>query len=271
MARKKKNRKKQMPPLSWADKVVYWVAMILSFCGIWVILPVLLLQRHIAFQDNTVIASSEGPGVLFVIPLTIWFVAVFACVYEAYKKRTPLFGIKGFRYGPPQWAPKYPLFMKNKPSRYWLTEKQKIAIGILAVLTVLCWAVFPMSFYERTCLHTDGSLTYYNAVNQAEKHWETQNIHAVKFDICLTGGKSANWVIELTLETEDETEFYFRGGEFAGSWEETLGNMLRIKEHFSRSVSIDGVEYLDHLIEDYSFTDAELELLYQLFDVSNEP
>ena len=61
MARKKKNRKKQMPPLSWVDKVVYWVAMILSFCGIWVILPVLLLQRHIAFQDNTVIASSEGP------------------------------------------------------------------------------------------------------------------------------------------------------------------------------------------------------------------
>ena len=73
------------------------------------------------------------------------------------------------------------------------------------------------------------------------------------------------------IVTEDETEFSFRGGEFAGSWEETLGNMLRIKEHFSRSVSIDGVEYLDHLIEDYSFTDAELELLYQLFDVSNEP
>jgi hypothetical protein len=108
-------------------------------------------------------------------------------------------------------------------------------------------------------------------VNRVEERWESQEIHAVKFDICLTGGKSTNWVIELTLETEDETEFYFRGGEFAGSWEETLGNMLRIKELFSRSVSIDGVEYLDHLIEDYSFTDAELELLYQLFDVSNEP
>ena len=73
------------------------------------------------------------------------------------------------------------------------------------------------------------------------------------------------------METEDETEFYFRGGEFAGKWEETLRNMLHIKERFSRSVTIDGVEYLDHLIDDASFTDAELELLYQLFDVSKEP
>lgn len=270
MARKKKNRKKQMPPLSWLDKFVYWVAMILSFCGIWIILPVFLLQKYIAFQDDTVIASSEGPGILFVIPLTIWFVAVFACVHEAYKKRTPLFGIKDFRYGPPRWAPKYPLFMKNKPSRYCMTEKQKVTIGILAVLSVLCWAVLPLSVFERISLHADGSLTHYNAVNQVEEHWKSQEVHAVKFDICLTGGKSPNWVIELTLETEDETELYFRGGEFVGTWEETLENMLRIKERFSRSVTIDGVENLDHLIEDASFTDAELELLYQLFDVNEE-
>ena len=274
MARKKKNRKKQMPPLSWVDKFVYWTVIILSFGGMSVtFLPVILYQKNIAFSDETVIACSMGLGIVFTVPLSIWFLVIGVCTYESgYKKRLPLFGIKGFRYGPPQWAPKYPLFMKNKPSRYCLTEKQKATVGIVIVLSVLCWAVLPLSFYERTCLHEDGSITYYNAVNQAEERWDPEDIRGIKLDTDRVGGKSTSlWSVEISFVTDQDDEITFKAGEFSSEWEKTMETMLRIKERYLPAVTIRGTDNLEQVVKDHDLTEVEQALLYQLFDVSKEP
>lgn len=279
MARKAKKRMHLMPPLSFVDKMIYWLIMLVLcvlYCGLF--FSVIALRNKIAFQDELVIAKVDGISLLWAfVPWVTFFLMTFILWYDPYHRRKPIFGLRNFKYGPPAWPKEYPLFMKNKPYVYVSERKKKkrkqIAILLLLVLLV-SFIPYPWSLYGRDCLHRDGSIVQYNMFNGKAHEFTSSEIESVEISVYqYRRGKSnpkRHWGVKITFTTEDGQEYNFRNGDFRNDvptdtqyW---LDAMLQVKNRYHPSIiTYSGVENLEKVVTDRNLTTEETQMLYQLF------
>lgn len=283
MARKTKKKSNRMPPLSFLDHVIYWIVFFLGavvvFGGV---TGFLLLRKHLAFADQTVIAVYERAGVLWVLPSWIYLLLLLLIPWVMwYENKRPIFGIRGFQYGPPKWAKVYPLFMKNKPYE-WISENakknrkfnRKLGALLLLVLFALTCIPLPFSIFGRETLHEDHSVSRYNAINREVAHYDAEDVQTVTFETYryYRGRYSIvpPWSVKIVLTMSDGAKYTFHARDFSGNdmqdvrfW---LLEMLRIKDSFSaEQIVVDGVKNLGLVINDQSLNEKEAELLYELF------
>ena len=278
MAKKTKKRRQQMPPLSVADKLIYWGLLLLLCAASFVLIFVpLRLRENIAFADTTVVALRDNIAVLgILVPWLTFFLMSFIFWQQAYFNRKPIFGKKNFKYGPPAWPKIYPLFMKNKPP-VWVSErkkKQKKQIAILlAVILLLSFLPLPMSLYGRKCLYEDGSVAEYNGFNREIEKFTAEDMVGAKLETyCYrTKGSFVNhWGVQLTLETDSGEKFRFKHTESRNNtsaegayWMDAL---LGVKNcYYPGFVTYDGLENIDLVIYDKGLDPEESRKLYQLF------
>lgn len=270
---------RQMPPLSFVDKLIYWLFFLL-LCVIYfcLLLGPLYLRQQIAFSDASVIAAAERISVWWLIlPWMTFFLMSFIWWLQKYQGRIPLFGIRNFRYGPPAWPKVYPLFMKNKPY-VWVSqrkkqEKKQIAAALL-ILLLISFIPFPWSLYGRDCLYSDGSIVQYNMFNSQSRVFTLGDISEMEIETYhYSTGKYArrtHWGVRLVLQTTEGKQFTFDQGDFRGIasaeipfW---LEEMLDMKNRCDPAkVRYDGAEDLKKVIADHTFSQEAVEKLYQLF------
>ncbi len=278
MPRKAKKKIHPMPPLSFVDQCIYWLGFILMMAfniGIWVVHS--HMRRAIAFSDESVLASGEATGIVWIfLPFFVTFAITLALWATAYSGRRPIFGLKNFRYGPPGWPRVYPLFMRNKPVGKADAQERKMRKAmawILAAVLLGVWLLFPMSLYGRSCLHWDGSIVQYNVFNQEKRHFSAGQMESVEIEAYLYRSGRArhkHWGVRVILTTDTGKEYSYPIGTFredgqvdTACW---LTDMIQLKKRYDPAViHIKGIENLGKVIEDNHLSQEEVALLYQLF------
>lgn len=279
MARKAKKRLHQMPPLSFVDKSIYWL-ILLVLLALYFLLSfgTLFLRHKIAFQDEMVIACEDNISFLwFLVPWMTFMLMTFITWYDLYQRRKPIFGIRNFKYGPPAWPKEYPLFMKNKPYVYVSEQKKKarkkIVVLLLAVL-LISFIPYPWSLYGRDCLHSNGNIVQYNMFNGKAYEFRSGDIDTVEIEAYRyrTGrsGVKKHWGVRITLTTDNGKEYIFCHSDFrdntAADIRYWLSAMLQVKNRYDPSIIIySGIENLEKVVADKKLTDAETQILYQIF------
>lgn len=280
MARKAKKKMHRMPPLSFADKLIYWFLMALLIAAYFALfIGVLMLRDKIAFQDVTVVAKYDHASLLWsLVPWMTFFLMTFILWYMPYEDRKPIFGLRNFKYGPPAYPKVYPLFMKNKPKVYVSERQKKEKRGIALLLVVILLVSFiplPWSLYGRTCLHSDGSIVRHNMFNRVTKDFSAGDIESVEIKAYLAkqGKGSRVWTVQMKFTTESGRDFSYSIRDFRGNSTETLSAMLRVKSYYHPSViTYVGAENVGLVIGDRKLSPEAQAMLYELFNLphSNE-
>lgn len=303
MAQKAKKRKtkqkKRMPPLSLLDRAIYLVLILLAIMlDFGILFLTFYLRKCVAFSAPHVLAASEDAGLLWSLIPAIVLMLV-ALIWSSYhhEERKPIFGKRGIKYGPPQYPPVYPVFMKNKPP-VWVSENQKKSRKLwrnaLLILIAVSLLPFPLSLSGRNSLQTDGSIVEYGVFNQEKERHERGEVKEVEFSLTRDTSRSGQygnafaWVIRLiqrlepaeysvcvTIKTDDGERFVFRSGDFRdwGKGERTdwLEDMLYLKSLYppERIVCAD-LHLLDCAAFDDDLSQQEQELLYALLAVHTD-
>ena len=282
MAKKAKKRLHKMPPLSFADKLIYWTIFIV-LCVVYVVLffGPLYLRHKIAFSDEAVIAVADHASLWWlIVPWITFFLMSFILWLQPYQERTPIFGLRNFKYGPPAWPKVYPLFMKNKPP-VWISERKKKErkqiMVILLIVLLISFIPFPWSLYGRDCLNNDGSIIQYNMFNRQTQEFTSDDISDIEIETFRysTGryNTKQHWGVRMVFKTTSGKKYPFEHRDFrSDAQSETaywLVWMLNVKkQHDPGIIHYDGSENLNHVIGDRNLSREGIQMLYQLFDQS---
>ena len=280
MPRKAKKKIHKMPPLSFVDKAIYWTILLL-LCASYIalLLGPFILRHKIAFADESVIAVADNISILWlVVPFINWTLITSILWGYSYYERKPIFGKKGFRYGPPAWLRVYQLFMKNKPQVFVSTYDKKRRKGvstILAIVLIVGLIPFPLSLYGRDCLRQDGSIVQYNMFNREVYNFSAGDIREIKFGTYRhksRGDMFYSYGVQMVLITDSGKKYTFQAREFHSDGEDDarywLKAMSDIKRRYDPSIiRYEDSEKLDKVAKSYiGFTDKDREWLYQLFE-----
>lgn len=264
-----------MPPLSFVDKLIYWLIMALLIATYFALpMGVFLLRDRIAYQDATVVAKYDHASLLWLlIPWMTYFLMTFLLWIQPYQGRKPIFGLRKFKYGPPAYPKVYPLFMKNKPTVYISERAKKEKRGIallLAVILLVSFIPLPWSLYGRTCLHSDGSMVRHNIFNRVIKEFSAGDIESLEIKAyhAKQGKHSRVWTVQMKFTTESGRSFSYQINDFCGNNSETLAAMLQVKNYYHPSViTYAGAEYLSSVISDRRLSPDDQAILYELFNL----
>ena len=275
MSKKSKKRKRGFrPPLSFVDKSIYWLGLLLVFP-----LTVLLafwfddVTGVIAFQDPAVIAYRSHPSYFFIIPLVLYAeISVFLLCLMALEGKKPLLGNKKVQYGEAPWAKDcFPLFdprrksVSVRPSEKRFRRRMRI---VWVIGFFLCSLLAPFSFCGRDCLMQDNSIVTYDALNQkAPNPYIADEFTALTIRAQYA---SKAWMYEITIQTEDGMTFTFSYEDFdwrkPGRQETCLRKMLEIKALFPPdAITIKGEQKLEKVVDYLGLNEELTQLLYQLF------
>lgn len=273
--KKKKQRKRQKPPLSLLDKAIYGVWFLVHFCilaGLLILLT-MVIPRAVAFCDAQVVAYHPEVATMWLVaPLALYLLAtvVLVAMYP-YAEQIPIFGNRKIAYGRDPWDLRcFPLadrrrWQRRSPKYRWSTGRVVVCLaGLWLAGLLLLGAMALPSVIGRDCLRRDATVVCYNGQNKEEAVYqpETLTVRA-----CFKSGRYGGWRCTLVLQDEGR-RFSFTPGDFrlTGSPEDWLEQMLEVKSHVPpEDIVIEGREHLTALREEYGLSGEEMNLLRELF------
>lgn len=271
--KKKKQRRPQVPALSWGDKAIYnLLAALSAVMGFVALFLFVWLQGRMTAEPG-ILAVSDNPLGGFVL----WvYVFIHMCIFLDLKlHKVHLFGRRDITYGPPKWKEAYPIFRKHpkvsrKPSELrWLHMKWIAYLaGWAVVLTICC-----MTFFPRQVWMMDGRVKVYDRSNQLIQHYSHGDIEQLRFETTWSKsgrGFAARYSAELQVRIwmEDGTEILFSYRELHPS-ERALEAMVDLKNSLpdgTVSCLIDKDYTPEDVIRDNDYTPEEAALLRKLFE-----
>ena len=273
MARKIKTPK---VPLSGLDKFIYVMLWLVGFFSGVVILAFsgTALPETVVFSDPTVVAYHGMAFFFCAIPIA-GYISLTLMILVAYgwDRKQPILGNKKFKpkFGQPV-IKTFPLF--SKEFRDSLSEKQRKRIKrtatVLLILFLVCAAILPFGIYPRSVLDNQNHFKHYNSFNQLTDEVTVGEADRLIIEIDYSSGHrghSPSWGIELTFEYEHRDYKLTLGGFGDMKREDVLRHMLLLKRYFSEDqYEIVNIEAMERLVDYQNFTDAELKLVYDLFD-----
>lgn len=268
-----------MPPLSFLDKLIYWLLFVILFGGIIALgfLPFYIRDR-IAFSDPSVVAAL-GDGAVIVLlsfPVITIFLLWFIPWVSWYEQRKPIFGLPNFKYGPPAWPKEYPLFMKNKPfvwESQWSKQRHKRIVTVMLVLLLVSVIPFPLSLYGRDCLRQDGSIVQYNLFNAQTHEYAPGKVKEIRLGVHRRRSRGhhyrPHYYAQITLVLDNGQKYSFEGRDFKNESETDLfwlNTMAELKDCYSpENIYYEGTDKLDALAEHVNLNPEQMQILYRLF------
>ena len=271
--------------LSPLDTFIYLFVCAALFIGA-IVLAVHQFQvrDNLALSDKSVIAySGNGYGVLFsALPLIILLVYSDITIWKVYfRAKRPIFGRNDFEYGDDLEYDEYPLFYRGKPTdAESLKQKKKRTRKalIISAIFAVCLVLFPFSIAPRESLTYSGDIIKYNIFNSETHRYSKDDIKQVTFRterkinrIRRYGRRiSYNYLMTVTMNDGNQFDFYpggFRLTDAAGR-AGIIKSMLYVKDMFGEKiVTIGSTKYIDKVVQRDNFTDREIELLHELFEI----
>ena len=264
---KKKKRRIQVPSLSAVDKAIYY-CLIACFviAGLFLYPAIVGSFRRSVFQDIHILAQGN-PGVVILRFFGLFMGGAFALTFDwSRRKKQPIFGKAGTKYGPPQWKPVYPLVSKQ----FWtalFSNKRHLGIGVLCVFVFAFVVVSAtlLGLTPRECLYDDGTITVYNCFDEKTAGYDRSDVAGIRIYTRSYHDRHSpdNWGMEMAISMKDGEDFFFSYRDF-----QTLAGMYQIKMCFDPSmITIDGKENIAYVVRDMNLNRQEADLLYVLFDM----
>ena len=269
MPKGKKTRKKRpgMPPLSLVDRVIYAVlgaGMLIIWAGfaLWLCLA---MPMPGWFETDAVIACRVHASRLWALPFFISLSVTFLGLWSGtYGEKRPIFGIKGFLYGPP--LPKiYPLFMKNKPPKKPRDRAaQRMIVGLVLGINLLMLSVFPLSLNGRDEWHPDGSVRDVNMFGRVAAEYEASDAGTVilgsEGHARGKGWRRHVWLnLKVEIVMKDGERYAFEFGD-----SDSVRELESVLVHY-RAISPDPATDLDRLASDMDLDAGAEKILRRLF------
>ena len=268
--KKKKQRRPQVPALSWGDKAIYnALAALSTVMGFVALFLFVRLQGRMTAEPGVLAVSDNPLGGFVLFAYVFSHVGVFL---ELKRHKVHLFGRRDITYGPPKWKEAYPIFRKHPKVSRKPEELRKLRlewIGYLAGWAVVL-AICCMTFFPRQVWMMDGSVKVYDRANQLTAQYAHGDVEQLRFET--TWNKHGKWrysaELRVRIRMEDGTEVLFSDQEL-GLSETTLEAMVELKESLPEGI----VSHLIHadyppeaVIRDNDCSPEEAALLRKLFE-----
>lgn len=178
MAKKKKHSKHKgfNPPLTFVDKLIYFLFLIvflaISFSPLVI---ATLIQRELTFSDPSAIAFTTTGGLWWVFPLSFYLlITTFALFICGFERRIPLLGNPELRYGEPPFKKNiYPLFKRKQYVAEPKNNKKPWYKGLIITWCVVFFVLaclFPLGICGRRVLFDDSTIKTYSSFNSIKQH-----------------------------------------------------------------------------------------------------
>ncbi len=260
MATKKKRHLK--PPLTFLDKTIYFLCIVLSF-----LLSLLLafalddIQNAIAFSEIGTIAYSSNGSTFFALPFLCYFeISALVFFIVAWEEKRPIFGSKKYKYCEyPFKEDCAPLFHRKRynvrisPSRKkWIRQMTILWCTFLILLAALT----PLSLFGRDALYQDNHVAKISTLNVTKDTYSPDDFaHLTIQTQHVVNPKAADyWKYEITIEMKDGQKFTFSNRDFdwrvSGSKDLCLDKMLEIKGLFDADrITVKGSQNKDDVAD----------------------
>ena len=284
--KKKRRQRKSMPPLSLLDKCIYWLLGVLMTAALVGLLWGWYIWRErVQFGDEQVVCIATHWSMLWVaVPMFCLPCTALGLWCGLYYGGQPIFGIPGFRYGPP-YPRIYPLFMKNRPKPKPRERRgMRTLAAILVGVNLVCVAIGLLSIQGRDSLYRDGSVREVNMFGGISGEYSARDAEQVVLAVySYKSGRSSSslfrsgrerWSVRLELQMTDGERFEFNPGGFRGDEEPgEVRTWLRelelvLGQYPAQSIHRVNTQDLDRAVRDLELNEAEIAVLMRLFGQS---
>ncbi len=272
-----KNRKKRKhlrtPPLSFVDKCMYFMLLILflAFLIGYIIFVGGIWERNAILSDPSVVAV-DFKALFWRVPFLLYVViSGFTFLLYCYEDRKPIFGNRDKKYQSGHWEKVYPVFSKewrekrkkDKASEIRFRRKMWTVWFIGLGITVL---LIPFGLFGRWILDDHGVFHRYNFLNQETVSYSASQAEEMR--VSITKHKY-RYSIQLSLSMDQGGKVVLNMGDFSGeNKEEILQHMLSLKNEISpNKLFYKNLYRLDRLISYMDPTPAERKLLDSIFNI----
>lgn len=264
-----------MPPLTRLDKGIYTAVALIGIAAYFgALLWTMYAWEGYIFREEAVLAVSRHMSQFWASP------ALFSLMFTGfglwcawYGERRPIFGIKGFLYGPP--LPKiYPLFMKDKPPK---REKDKtfgrMAAALIIGVNLVCLAFVPLSIPGRDVWMDNGHVVEYNMFGKQVEDYSVGDAERITVRLYFSSGgrhSTRGWKISIKLVMGDGTGYSFGPGSFRNAETEEVRRWILdlsglLERYPSGVVTFEGAENLENLLESWELNETEARILREIF------
>ncbi|MCM1364316.1 MAG: hypothetical protein NC122_03865 [Faecalibacterium sp.] len=266
--------KRDYPPLSRLDKFIYYFVTTASIITLWLltILRIADLKSYFFKSDET-LAYSPSLSIFFNTCFPM-FVTVFIIIFmDVFNTRAhPIFGNKKVDYyNTSKYLFTLPMFDKRyknvkSKSKKKLSRYSKRFIAITLAVMILFIFVSLLGIFGRDELSND-SIKKYNCLNQLKKSYSYSEVISYSLESNLetsysrySSSRYPNISLTLTLKDGKNMQFDFR--HFNGN----LYSMQTVVDKLSYAKKSVNDEYLNDFIDEYDFSEEEIQILNNLFD-----
>lgn len=283
--KQKKKAKAKNPPLSFADKSIYFLAILLSAVLVFLIgMAIYQAKKSIAASNTDVVAYTSGSSILWAFPFLLFvIISLFAFISSNMNNRTPIFGNKKIKYGEYPWSKEcFPILDPRRKNVYIKPSKKrflKTALLIWLSVLLIFSSLVPLCFFERECLMSNNSIVAYGIFNQKISSYTKENLSHLTIEPSeystntrdvISSIFSRKLTIQITIDTSDGNSFTFTYGDFRqinkdGS--DALNSMLKVKSLFpDNSITVVGKDRVEKIIESLEFNTYQAQKLRTLFE-----
>lgn len=259
--RGKRKIKKPVRSMSKIEKFIYSFSMIISLViSMAFFIYLTHLNKEIAFTDENTILYADRWTILLILPLFIFIIVSIICLFEETKSSGR------------------PIFKRIKQKKS-LSKNQKewrtILIVTITTIGIILTLLAIGGIFGRISLLGNGHIQVYSITNNVKKEYTLGDFSqiSVEYGQESVSRRNSRPTCYLNIETNNGKEFLFSMNDSRYSASDTyknLENILNIKEYYEDngiSVSIDGTDRIEEIIEYYEMNDSEKEMLYDLFEI----
>ena len=283
--KKRRNQPRKMPPLSLLDKCIYWLlGVLMTAVLVGLFRGWYLWRERVQFGDEQIVCIATHWSMLWVaVPMFSLPCTAVGLWCGWYYGGQPIFGIPGFRYGPP-YPRIYPLFMKDRPKPKPRERRGTRTFAAFIVgVNLVCVAFGLLSIQGRDSLYRDGSVRQVNMFGGISGEYSARDAEQVVLEVYsykysgssrLFGSGRERWSVRLELQMTDGERFEFNPGgvrpdEQTGEvrvWFRELETLL--EQYPAQCIERANAQDLDRAIRDMKLNEAETALLLELFGLS---
>ena len=278
-AKQKEKKRHLRPPLTFLDKSIYFLCIVLSCLGMMLLVFCLNdIKGMIAFSNPEAIAYQSHASFLFALPFIILLeIGAFVIFISGWESKKPIFGSKKYNYGEYPFDEEcVPVFSRKKRARATPAKKafrRKIII-IWCLLLILLASLIPLSLFGRDVMKKDNSIEKINLVNATSKAYSVNDFSKLTIQAkYVSGHKTASyWKYEIIIEMKDGNDFTFSNRDFdwrvSGAKDKCLDKMLEIKGLFSPdAVTVEGADKIDKVSDFLGLNEQQRAKLQALFSL----
>ena len=268
--KRKKKHKGYAPPLTFLDKLLYVLFLIL-FCAISIspLIIATIIQNKLTFKDPSAVAFGSTGSLFWTFPISLFLlITVLVLGICGLENKIPLFGNPRLQYGEPPFKKNiYPIFKRKQYVTDAKTNKKTWYKGLIimwSIIFLVLACLYPLGICGRRVLFEDSTIKTYNSFNSVKRTYSTEDYDHFTLDTYISRSRygAGRWVYKVEIKTNDGKKISFRN--YVS--EKAIDEFIEIKESLNHDqITIKRAHNLEKVIENNNFDSTTSDKLRELF------